>query len=78
MPESILMACLQSQRINTYFWERKHTHAQRHTHISVVDGWISLTLKTMTDEFCSDLMHFKGAFQLTKLESGSVVAPTQP
>ena len=29
-----------------------------HTHISGVDGWISLTLKTMTDEFCSDLYAF--------------------
>ena len=37
-----------------YIYIYTHTHI----YIFVVDGWIPLTLKTMTDEFCSPLYAF--------------------
>lgn len=60
MPESILMACLQSLKIDTYFWERRRRkkYVYIYIHIHICGGWIPLTLKTMTDGFCLDLYAF--------------------
>ena len=43
MPASILMTCLQSPRIDTYFWERKkniYIYIYTYTHIYICVGWM--------------------------------------